>query len=113
MRGCRGRATPAVGQARSKGTTGGMLVYNPSLYVGKVLLRAISSPASEVPSCNCDLPPRVSGEAPCRGPAETRHGRRVEPFSRAGLGPAYQHGRPAATCPERMRGHQGPDSIQA
>ena len=31
-----------------------------------MLLRAIPGPASEAPSRSCDLPPRVSGEAPCR-----------------------------------------------
>ena len=66
-------------------------------------------PASEAPSSSCDLPSRVSGEAPCRGSAEPRHGRRVGPFQQAGLGPVYELGRPAATRParpERMRGHQ-------
>ena len=42
------------------------------LYVGKMLLRAIPDPASEAPSRSCDIPPRVSGEAPCRGWAERK-----------------------------------------
>ena len=41
-------------------------VYDPGLYVRKVLLRAIPGPASETPSRSCDLARRASGQAPCR-----------------------------------------------
>ena len=86
------------------------------LYVGKVLLRAIPGSVPEAPLAAAISPPPVCGEVPCRSLAEFRHGRRVGPFQQAGLWPVYELGRPAATRParpERMRGHQGPESIQA
>ena len=80
-----------------------------------VLHRAILRLVPEPPSATAiSLPSSAGGAAPRLGRASAQVAFRTA--NPAELGPVYQHDRPVATHParpERMRGHQGPESVHA